>query len=395
MKLPSFSKLDLAAICQYPWTSGIKSKDTYGKAAAFGKAGHKMAECIAVWGDAPVGDIADEQKLDQETHEQLINAYVELTDRLNYEAQTDRWRTTEWCFGFQLHTGLVREIDFSRRWRRRTNEMVGIIDLLREDEEGVVRVRDYKTGFNARFMLPMDVLQLLCYGLAAARFHKRDRVIVELCALGAELNLETQEMDEFMFDWAWEEMHRIQGLVLDHKTNNVPRPGPHCREEFCPIVDKCPATKAAMEAIDKASAIEMPMTVDIVSDEHALYIYERLPALKAALKKVEDAIRERYKTGELSLSNGKTLKHWESSKETMVVNDSSIQILDKHLKGQGSDLVERKVSKSALTSLCKDVAPTRGGSALFRTVWADLERAGLVNTSTYSKFEARKPKNNE
>jgi hypothetical protein len=394
VKLPSFSKLELASLCQYPWTSGIRYKETYGKAAAFGKAAHKMAECIAVWGDAPVGDIADEQQLDQEHHEQLINAYVELTDRLTYEAQHDHWRITEWCFGLQLHTGLVRPIDFNRRWRRRNNEVVGVIDLLREDEEHRLRVRDYKSGYGARYLTPMDSLQLLCYGLAAARYFKRETVIVELCAIGTELWIESQEQDEFLLDWAWEELHRVQALAQDH-ANNIPKPGAHCRELFCPIVDKCPATQKSLAAIDAATEIKMPLVCEIESDEHALYIYERLPAIKAALKKVESALRERFRDSELTLSNGKKLTHWDVTRERVAVTDATIGILDKHLNGQGGDLVEQKISNTAIRALCKDVAPDRGASALYRTVWADLERAGLVNTSTHQKFEARKVKKDD
>ncbi len=391
MKLPPFSKLELADICQFPYTSGIRhSKFRVTPAAAFGRAAHSVGECIACWGDAPVGDIVHANELDQSQHEQIISAYVELSDQLNYEAQTDRWRVTEWRFGLQLNSGLVREVDWDKH-RRRKNEIWGIIDLLREDGDGVLRIRDYKTGFGARWLQPLDTLQLLCYGLAAARFHKRDEVIVELCGVGEELKLESGVMDDFLLDWAWDRLHDIQSKVLA-SGNNVPRPGPHCRDMFCPIVDQCPATKKSLVAIDAASAIRMPLVAEIESDDHARYILKRLPAMKAALKKVEDAVRDRYTSRSLELEDGCTLAHWEYETEKVVISDDALRILNLHLNDGASNLVESKISRSAIRAMCKDVAPPRGGAALERALWADLKDVGAINTSKHTKFESRKKK---
>jgi len=393
MKPPSFSKLKLADLCQFPWTSGLRGRFITSPAAAFGKAAHSMAECIAVFGDAPVGDISKLNGLDQAQNEKLINAYVELDDRLNYEAETDKWRETELCFGMQLHTGQMRRLEFggNKRWRRRKDEVVGIIDLVREDGDGKLRIRDYKTGFGARWETPLESLQLMCYGLAATRLFGREEVTVELCSVGDELWVEPGEMDEFLLDWAWDELHRIQAKVLD-RANNVPKPGAHCSELFCDVADQCPATKAAMIAIDAASEIKMPLTVKIESDDHARYILQRLPAMKRALKAVEDAIKERYTSTSLELADGKLLTHWEENRSKVSINDTSMQILNKHLDGGADNIVEKKISKTALKSTCKDVAPPRGGSALYRAIWSELEEAGVVTETTHLKFEARKRK---
>jgi hypothetical protein len=389
VKLPSFSKLELAALCQYPWTSGKPHNETTSEAAALGKAVHSMAQCLAIWGDAPVGDIADANGLDQDNHEQLINAYVELLDQLGHEQLTDRWRAAEVCFGLQLDTGLVRHIDFERRWRRRHNEVVGVIDLVREDEDGRLRVRDYKTGRGALYMKPSDSLQMLCYGLAATRLYRRDRVIVELCQVGSELWLEVDEMDDLLLDWTWERLHEVERLVLD-QGNNVPRPGPHCRELYCPIVDRCEATQASLVAIDAAADLSMPLTVSIESDEHARYIYGRLSGVKAALKAVEDALHERHQLWPLDLGDGRVLANWETERESVIVNKASLTVLNAHLENRALDIVEQKVTKTAIKELCKEVGPPRGGPRLFNELWDRLRAAGAVNTSKYTRFEARK-----
>jgi len=394
-KLPSFSKLELADKCQFPWTSGIRHPEFDTKRGLYGKAIHSVAECIGIWGDAPVGDISSKFELDATDKDKLINIYVELCDFLDGEQVSKRF--CEFAFGFQMHTGRVRvlSMDFDspyhKRWRRRSNEIIGIIDLLWTDTDDRLHVRDYKTGRYKMFQPPLEDLQLMGYGLAMSRFMKRDEVEIEFCNLSDGVNLKSATMDSFMLEWAWERMHEIAAKSQD-KTNDVPKPGPWCRELFCPIVAKCPATAASIEAIDKSSKVRLPMIAEIESDDHARYLLERMPAVESALERIKDALRKRYTGRALELEDGNVWGQFEETRETIVVNETALGILNKALDGKATHLVESKVSKSAIKATCKDVAPPRGAAALQRRIMDELREEGLINEQTFTKYRKGKVK---
>jgi hypothetical protein len=230
MKLPSASKLSLAARCAYPWTSGIKwpfEPDT--KYASRGKAAHRLLEMAILGSPITVEGAATEFSCASEV-EWLRECYVNglaILERDDFE-----WRTTEEVFAYNPVTGTARKAD--DRFDKRDGEMVLIVDMVMGRADGGLTVRDWK-GSRPSPTPAVEAEQTRICGYVAAKIYGYDTVRVELAYLPTGY-VNGGELDELDLVWV-EEGNRALALGMPARTQ--PTPGPWCESEWCSLRTVC------------------------------------------------------------------------------------------------------------------------------------------------------------
>ena len=390
MIFPSFSQLDLADHCQFPQLSNLRPSKGGSREATFGTCVHEAAQCLAVWGDAPIDAIGDELG-DERDVDKLTAAYLAIGEHLI--ESDDKWRMTEVPVAIDLKTGGARALSIAgkRRYRVTPDERPGTIDLVRQCGDKLI-VTDYKTGWYRRFTAPMDDLQLLAGGICAARIWKADSVTIEFWHVDDEVHVVQAELDAMMLDWAWERLTKVYAK-FDEWQNAVPKPGVWCKDGFCKVVGNCPATTSAINATLQVARTKYPMVPEIKDDDHARFILERLPAVKKAAKLLEDALKERYDLQPLDLLDGRRWGKVESVREKILVNDQSEAVLRQALGGSFIDkVVTKRITKAAVASAVKEVAPKGGATALNKSIMEQLEAVSAIQVTPYSQFKTVKVK---
>ncbi len=292
--LPSASKLDLASACSFAWApqAGGWPKQDMSPAAAFGSAVHKAAEmsgkCTFACGDEPpvtghvfaedFRKIADSFELGETDYRKFMICAAHVSAWCTEEdVDEDRGDAVERAYAFNVSTGegrAMRRADHRDYSDQRPGELVGTADLITlDDESGRLVVSDWKTGKGDIAERPRDHLQMLFLGLAAARAHGVNSVRIRYLLVSEEgITPVHDDLDEFALSAIAVRLRKLVATL----GQTVPKPGPHCYSKYCPIVATCPATKAALVAIDTASALEHPLSVDITSPEHAASVRVRL-----------------------------------------------------------------------------------------------------------------------
>ena len=185
------------------------------------------------------------------------------------ETRADTRGAAEVAYAYHVENGtgrVMKRADHRDYSDARPGELVGTADLVMRDGERIVVV-DFKTGVRARDTGAADTMQMRFLGLAVARAYNAAEVDVMLLHVDEGgvypdvAALTAWDLDDTADD--------LRALSTALASQSVPRPGVHCTGMYCPIVAQCPATKAAMAAVDKAASLRFPMSVEITSAEHA------------------------------------------------------------------------------------------------------------------------------
>ncbi len=381
--LPTMSKLTIARECVLPWRSSLKwPRTNSGKFAGFGRAVSSAAECIAVMGDAPVREIADANNLGEADFTRLEHAAFYLRDLLNGAWGDDRLRKAETSWAFDAVTGACRELpgygsrDYSKR---RDSEFVGTDDLTRIGADGRLMVADYKSGRYTADEDPLHYPQLRALALCAARvlgFNEVDVALIQVSDTGCHVKART--MDCFDLEAAEAELRDIYARIMAPGIVE-PRAGKHCHNHYCPIIAECPATKAAMVALEDAPAL-VPHIRDA---EHAAWTRERIRAAERALQQVKDAVDEFASREPVPCGNGKYYGKIEKTKRTLQVNGDVMRILEEL---GAADAVEHKVTQAALKRAITANSERGQAAASMRAAMAAIEEAGGIREYSYVGF---------
>jgi hypothetical protein len=235
LKLPSASKLALAEKCAFPWTSGKPwPEQPESPAAKRGNAVHRCAEWHAMGQPVDVAKAAAEfgVEVDDWLERAIKNAIVLL------ERDRFTWREAEVAMAFTAPTCSVRRAE--SRFDKRPGEQMLIADLVFEDEEtGELVVRDLKTG--KVLATPADENhQMRILALAASMLFGASEVRVELAYVGSGTYVNRGKLDaldlEFVAIWAAE-------LVAKLPSRTEPVGGPHCKDQWCPLIEVCDAAQ--------------------------------------------------------------------------------------------------------------------------------------------------------
>jgi hypothetical protein len=322
-QLPAASYHELTAHCVFPWNSGRRwpAREAPGDAQRFGSAFHELAALVSMGQGADDGTIIEglviTYGLTPSEERRLVAVRAALVAVVaDDQVETDsadgddgpvalplRW--SEEAFAFEPATGKARHAK-DRRDKTPT-EIFGAADLVFLRVDGVLVVRDWKTGRRAADKRPSETRQLRFLALAAAQVHGADTVRVELAFVDDEaVELVGEDLDAL-------ELGAIDGeiaeLVERLEAPAVPNPGPWCERNYCPIRSVCPATLAALAKVD-ADLAAFPLGAPFASSEHAAFVRHRLPVLRAALDAIDTQI-EAYalRTGPLPVE-GSPGKVW-------------------------------------------------------------------------------------
>ncbi len=223
--------------------------------------------------------------------------------------------------------------------------------------DGLLTVDDWKTGRGDIGERPRDHLQMLFLGLAAARAHGVNSVRIRYLLVSEEgITPVHDDLDEFALSAIAVRLRKLVAGI----GQSPPKPGPHCYSKYCPIVATCPATKAALAAIDTASALEHPLSVEITSPEHAASVRVRLKMVRSAVDAIETALKAYVKeTGPIPIGGGKVygFKREQSVERLDIATPGAYAALVAHLGQEGADqAVTLDATKASIHKATKDRA---------------------------------------
>ncbi len=402
MFLPTFSRLDVAARCVYPWTSRQRwPKQPPNAFRGVGSAVSSVAECLAVWGDAPIDAIAEAQGLTPSDTTKLGQMAVHLRELIEDEATRTSWRVAEQALAYDLRAGTARELrqahprDYSDR---KPHEMSGTPDLVFV-RDGALVVRDYKTGRYTWGKNPAESRQLRALGLCAARAYGFHEVTLELVQVDADgVRARPEPLDAFELALCADELCGIHDRIAYEGERPPPNPGHWCDSAYCPLAATCPATTKALATVAKVSDLEYPLTDEITSPEHAAYLLERLAVAKTAIETIRHAVKEYAREhGPVPLNNDKlygVVLHDGRERFDLSV-DGALEAIRKHLGPfAAAAAVSSKTSKTAIEVAAKAEQTKRGqGVRRARALMDELRELGaLKRGAPYETIEAFTPK---
>ena len=172
-----------------------------------------------------------------------------------------------------------------------------------------VIVIDIKTGYQTP--LEQYDAQLDDYGLALARTYQRDAVtVITLKGTTTRAFERRRELDAFDLN----DVASLRRAQLEAVPTSTPVPGAHCTERWCKAIASCPATQAAAEQLlpvtslvkKGETAVSYPMTVQIQSPEHALWLRDRAKMIQEMAGEILDAVKDyARKSGGIPVGDGK------------------------------------------------------------------------------------------
>lgn len=381
--LPSASKLGLAANhCAFPWATHAPRwpKSEMSKAANFGMGIHEVAQLTSE-GEAVDRDaIATKWGVEgAERKRWMLVAHHVIAWCEKYVEPTD---DVERAVAYDVVTGAARMLDRGKHRDYKNigkNELTGTFDLATSRPVSGLTVWDWKTG---EVDDAADSMQLAFHGLALARLRGVDRVRVGYL-LATENGVEDVSADLDELDLG-DVASRLRALVAN-AWSATPKPGPHCGSMWCPIVSVCPATKAALLAIEAASEMTLPLTIEITSPEHAVHTRVRLKMVEKAVESIDAALKAYVREhGPIEVSPGRTWGERIIDKETVDIGvDGAYAALVEHY---GQDVADVAVSLSTSKAELHRVAPSKDAE---KRLLNSLRAIGAIRSTPYPKFEER------
>ena len=387
MSLPSASKLDLAFQCGYAFSPHAPKwpKQTYSKAANFGKGQHAVAE------KAVKGETVDAVK-EADTAEVTGNAEVARFKRVARDVELwfkqARNRPVEWLvekpLAYHVERGSARYMkppEYPRDYRdKKFGEIVGTLDLAAVLPD-IVEVLDLKTGKGARESSVADSAQLKFYALCLARIHgvPRARITYLHATEDGIDDGDTVLLDELDLGQFAAQLGALAAGLQDA----VPVPGPHCTGKWCPMVSICPATTKALAAIDKASDLTRPFSTQLTIEDatHAADVRVRLKMVQAACASIEEQLKTWVKSnGPIDIGNGMQYGVREENRETVDIGrPQAYQILAKRLGPKADQIVTLSTTKQDIRSACDTRAQAED-------IFEELRAVGALRSASYSKL---------
>lgn len=387
----SASKLALLKHCGYWARDGVAWSRHESDEAAFGIALHAMAAAY-ISGSFDAGRRWAE--LGEREQRQLDGVWA-LVKRYIDAHRTGTW-SAEVVFALDMTTGRSRCVDPGSHGHRSyeamgidlTRELPGTADIVYvlEDEHGYfVCVDDWKwSGFHGDAADAED--QLCGLGLMAARACGVDRVrcrAIRVSDDGIDDTSEVYWLDAFDLDGLQFEL--AERLLFVETAE--PQPGPWCGDRWCPAVASCPRAQEAMAQLipETRLAKGMRLGLEIHGAEHAAWSLVALEQVEGAAKMVAGALREwADKNGGIRLADGSV---WSGAEVTTEKADLSVLGAVEELRALGLDAaVERteSVTWAAINRI--------GGAAAEKRAREALRAIGATKTSSYMRYEARRPK---
>lgn len=396
MFLPTASKLSLARACTFPWSGGKEwAQFAPSPFADYGNAVHAVCDAL-VKGNAPHLDaIAKTHSLSATDKRRLERTAATVADFLASEAEAFTWRASEVPLAYHLTTGAARALktrgarDYSDV---KNGEMSCTVDFVGAGP-GYLVVRDWKTGRQSNVDPVATNAQMQFCALAAARHYGASLVRVELAFIDeADVYVDHAMFDDLDFGECAAELTR---LVERIGRKEPPAPGHHCGSHYCPIVASCPATTAALAAVDSASELQFPLSVEIASAEHATHTRHRLKVVRDACDKIETALKNWIRTnGPIPAGDGKVYGVRESTRETidLAAKDAYVTLV-RHLGEDGAgEAVTLSTTKAAIHAAVVAKSPKGQYRATEEALLDELRELGAVRVSSFEKLEEYKSK---
>lgn len=392
--LPSASHLELAEHCVFPWAGGVRwpERPSLGIPGRYGNAFHELAAGLVRGVEPQAAALIETHGLPPAEGRRLIAAGARVAELLDGDLGAAREAEVEIVY----HVAGAR----ARRAPRTSmepGEMFGAADVVLEREDGVVVVRDWKTGERAKGKGPLATPQLRFLARAAADlFPEAAGIRVELAFVdedGAELvgeDVDALELGAVEYE--------LVDLVERVDAVPAPRPGPWCDRYYCPIRAVCPATVAALAVVDQDLA-RTPLVGEIATAWQAAAVRHRLPVLQAWLdQRHADLEAWSKKWGPLPVED-KPGVFWgpvdHAGRERIEATRDAVEIVRQRL-GEHADLaIERSMSKASLergtrAALTAGGAPLKRGalSAAVKSLLEELRGVhAVVKGAPYTKFE--------
>lgn len=384
--LPGLSRLDVAANCVYPWTSGIKWPKDHedNQYRTFGSAVSVAAECIATWGDYPHDEIVALFELVGADSKRLVAAANEIRGYL--EPHDDEWRKCETGFAIDPMNNTARELTNAERFDysgRGEFEFSGVLDLLRMTRSGVLRIDEYKTGSYKYGTSPKDIFQLTALGAAVAKAYGVREIDIARIQLKHDGTLmpAVDTMTEWDIEFATAKLAVIVQRI--QRGEFEPKPGWWCNGAYCKIQSVCPVTQSIWKLVEP----QVPVTGEIRSIEQASLLAERLPMMEEAVKVMKSALNEYNKHRPIPVTGGKLRVL--SEIETRRIDLTRTETIDILREALGDYGFSRAVSYETSAEAIKDaVRLSAEKGKLGKTVDKIMDRlqeAGAIKLSSFVK----------
>lgn len=259
-------------------------------------------------------------------------------------------------------------------------EIVGTTDIL---AHGIIL--DWKTGRGVRSEEAVESPQLRTLALAASKaFGWREVLIGYVHLEPGDFYLDAETIGAWELDEHADLLTRIH--VQIKRGDQVPQPGPHCYDSWCPIRSVCPVTTASLVKIDAAVASFVPANFEIANDANALKARVFLKLVDEARGQIESNLKTYVRrVGAIDLGNGKSYGVREQSRDTVSLTKDAADVL---VDAGAADALEMSTSKAAIERAFA-VTKTKRGEAKRATaaVVEQLREMGCVRTTTFERLE--------
>ena len=293
------SRLDLASHCLcWARTDTELPDDEPFDYTTKGALFHDAAEQYLVHGEADVVALGKKGGHDIKIVEAVTEMFLGWVE--SWALQEVALGGVEIAYAYDVSDGTARALPFEwwkRRGERGPTDMVAKVDVFGW-RDGMLVVVDHKTG--QRRGAAADSRQLMLGALCIARDLGEETVCVEYHYVDAEGNIDVDSAVLTEMELGGLEAE-LRGFVK--VTEAPPRPGTHCSELFCKAneMNTCPATRENTEQLVPADRLPKGLTND--DDARAWILL--LPAVKAATKKAEAALKKYVGDRQLELGDGR------------------------------------------------------------------------------------------
>lgn len=356
----SGSRLPLLARCAYTMRPDVDLPESHdSEASVRGKARHRDFEA---WVNRSVA--VDPFSAWPDAEAARLRFLLELSQR--FEA----WRptSTETVLVYDVLAGTTRRSPHGRTHDdpdAKPSEIRLVADIAQDD-----LVCDYKTG---RPIEGADE-QTRALALAWARLHGLETVRAALAYVdddGRIWRWDEQRLDLFDLEEVAEHLREL----YEHESEHQPRPGPWCRELYCPLAGSCPATAPALT---HAAGGGLVPSLDPQTPEEATALWQARNAVRRWEMTAHDALR-RYVDGgrTIDIGDGRRWGRVETKgAERVTLTPDGVR----YLRGVLPDAIEESTSK---TAIAKHAPTTKEARAIIE----DLGKLGCLSSKTTTKYE--------
>lgn len=384
MRLPTGSKIALAMECQFPFTSGIQWGWDEGSNAYldFGNANHDVSERALEGTEVNLPAIAKARDLSGADAFRLTSTAGHIVDRLGTMV-ADGWTIfPEVPLAFNVITGEARALKSKghRDYRdKRKNELTCTLDFVAIKGKRVM-MADWKTGKAVSY--EGDTSWQMKFGsLVVARFLGCSEVEAYLLYVDEDgIRPDGCILDDWTLD-AIEEDIRAMWKKL-HEGPQEARKGSWCTAHYCPVLGKCPKTRAELAEVVSDDAF-LSRLDDPIALAKAI---ESMPRVEASIKNIKADIQRRVSKKPAQLSNGKMYGVVKVARETVdLSNPEAVRILKDALGSKFDEAVNFTSSKAAIERAV-------GGKKKSLPILNALRSADAFRQSEYDKFCEFNPK---